>query len=351
MRTTAHLFFLVVMALGGPNLAWAQADPEKKETDPQAAAATASAVIQLHMMDGSTLLGRLSTPDIEVETPYGTLKIPVDSVRSFTPGLISHPDVARNIDALIEDLGSNQFNQREVAQKELQKMGASIRLELARRAEDPDTERRARIKQLLEELDTQSDEGEDESATTGSGAEVVFVQKDTVETAEFTVVGRIVQQSFTIETPYGGFTAKLGDIRRGQRSTSVQDVRKSVNVPGMNMAPSNMITSGVRVEKGDRITITAEGSVTMSPWGNQAITTPDGAPNFGWFLNNEIANGSLVFKIGSSGPVQKAGSKRTVVADRTGVIYFGMAMQGDYANGNFQFPGEFKVKLVVKRKG
>jgi hypothetical protein len=109
-----------------------------------------------------------------------------------------------------------------------------------------------------------------------------------------------------------------------------------------------MKDSGIRLEKGDRVTITADGTIMMTPWGNQAVSSPEGSPNYGWYVQNRIAGGALVGKVGSSGTVFRIGSKYSFTADRTGTLQMAVGMQNDFANQ--QFPGEYKVRVNVKRK-
>jgi hypothetical protein len=176
-----------------------------------------------------------------------------------------------------------------------------------------------------------------------------MIQHDTVETTEFTVVGRIVPKSFTIESPYGPLTVKLSDIRRGQREvTQLEVLRKSLAVEGTHMVFMGLKASNVKVERGDKVTITAGGTVTMTPWGNRAFSTPDGGANFGWYIEGQIPGGALVAQIGESGPIFKIGSKHTFTADRAGVLQFGIALAGNHANQTF--PGQYTVKIVVRRK-
>lgn len=304
-------------------------------------------LIRLHLMDGSTISGKLSIAEIEVSTPFGKLQVPIRSIRSFTPGLTSHPELARNVDDLIEDLGSSNFPKREAAQKSLLKLGLPVRGELERRADDQDNERRTRIKELLEQLDEQA-ESDEESDEPRNDARVL-IRHDQVETADFTIVGQIVPQKFAIASQYGPLSVKLSDIRRGEREPSTGgDIRKSLKMDGTHIVPNNMLASGIKLEKGDRVTVTAEGQITMTPWGNQASSNPDGAQNYGWYQANVIPIGALVGKIGGQGVIFKVGTKSSFVADKAGTFYFGMAMMPDYANQ--QFPGEYRIKLRVQRK-
>lgn len=321
----------------GPIMAQPPKDATASTADPE--------VLRIHLMDGSQIGGKLATRELEVETAYGKLTIPVTAIVSLTPGLGSHPQVGQNLDELIEKLGSPVFAEREAAQKALAAMGPSIRVKLARAAEDTDTERRSRAKSILEEFDQADEEADNDEQSPAPR----LIERDTIETVDFTVVGKIVPQEFEIASQYGVLKVKLSDIRRIERETTAKrDTQKTVTVEGTNLVMRNIKDSGVRLERGDKITITADGTITMTPWGNQALSTPDGAPNYGWFVPNKISGGTLVGKIGPQGNVFRIGSKHTFTADRAGVLQLAVAMQGDPQNQ--QFPGEYRVKIRVKRK-
>ncbi len=310
--------------------------PKAPPADPEA--------LKIHLMDGSLISGKLAAKQIVVETQFGSLTVPVLSIRSFTPGLRSHPKVEQNITELIDKLGSPVFGEREAAQKTLAQMGPTVRLQLERAANDPDTERKSRIKTLLDEFD-QSEEDAENSEDVARA----LIDRDTIETTEFTVVGKIAQDTFDIVSRYGALSVKLSDIKRVDRELGEkEDLRKLVTVNGSHIIHRAMKDSGIRLEKGDKVTITADGTIMMTPWGNQAISTPEGAPNYGWYMANRIAGGALVGKVGSSGTVFKIGSKYSFTADRSGTLQMAVAMQNDFANQ--QFPGEYKVRVSVKRK-
>lgn len=332
-------------AIGGLASGVARADdPPKAEEETKKAPADPE-VLRVHLMDGSQIGGKLAAKEIEVETSFGSLKIPVANIKSLTPGLGSHPKVTQDLTTLVEKLGSAVFGEREAAQKSLLEMGPSIRLQLERSANDPDTERKTRIKALLDEFDQmEADAAEDEA----NGAHKM-IERDTVETTDFTVVGRIVQQDFEIISKYGSINAKLSDIRRVERAIAEkEELQKTVTVDGNSIIHRGLKDSGIRIERGDKITITAEGNLQMTPWGNQAMSTPEGAQNFGWYVANKIAGGALVGKIGKSGQVFKIGTKYSGTAESSGTLQLAIAMQGDYANQHF--PGEYKVRIKVKKK-
>lgn len=301
--------------------------------------------IKLYLMDGSVIAGRLSMKEIGVETEFGNLSVPVESIKSLTPGLQSHPALAKQVSGLIADLGSGNYNDREKAQQALIKMGPSVRSELERYQSDNDVERRNRVKAILTEFDQLAD---DFDAVDETDAAPSMRQGDTIVTTAFTIVGKIVPQSFAIKSPYGELNVKLADIRKGERaSDEEEDIRKSFTVDGSHLATRGALNTGIRIQRGDTVTVSADGTITMTPWGNNAITTPDGAQNYGWFIPGQIPSGALVGKIGNDS-FTKFGSKTTFTAARSGVLQLAIGMQASHAQN--QFPGKYNVKVRVQRK-
>ncbi len=312
-----------------------QAEPASDPVDPD--------IVRLHLMDGSMITGKLSIAELQVETPYGTLTTPVRQLRSFTPGLINHPDLGKQIHDLIEALGSNQFETREKAQRALLKIGKPLRVELEKRLHDPDHERRTRIKGILDEFDEDTDDDSEESA----GATQTIMERDQVETSEFTIVGRILTPTLSITSNYGPLTVKISDVRRGERDAPRRsEIRRTIGVDGSCIVSKLMKDTRIHLERGDRVTITAEGSIIMAPWGNGATCGPDGAGNYGWYIQGQIPSGALVGVIGRGDSVFKLGSKASFTAERSGVLRLAIAMQSDYAEQNF--PGRYTVKIRVE---
>ena len=326
--------------------------PAADETAPQPGTPVGDPeLVKLFLMDGSVISGKLSLTLIEVQTDFGSLSVPVTSLRSFTPGLGSHPEMGKKLDDLIEALGTGDFSERELAQKTLIKMGTSIKGQLEQYESDPDNERRTRVKAVLNELEQISeDEEESEEGPESSGIQVAMIQRDTVETTEFTMIGKIVPQVFEITSLYGPLTVKIENIRRAQREfvAGKQEIRKSIKLTGTHLVQSDGNDTHIHLERGDQVSITAEGTMTMTPWGNQAVSTPDGAPMYGWYTANDIASGTLVARVGGKGRWFRVGSKHTFKADRAGNLQLAIAMQQEYANQNF--PANYSVKLRVKPK-
>lgn len=305
-----------------------------------------SRTMRLHLMEGSVVTGKLSTDTVTVETAFGKLDVPVANIVSFTPGLDSHPEESKKIGRLIQQLGSNAAAERDAAQRALSDMGKSIQPELARYAQDEDTERRTRIQKILAELE-EADEDDEQDPL----AAKPWLAQDSLETTLFTVVGKISPQTFDVQTQFGPLKVAIGDIRRGERELDLKpEIKKQLAVTGENLIQFTMQTSGVRIGRGDKVQITADGRLTMTPWGNNTFSTPDGSEQFQWYLPNQIAGGALVARIGTTGKVFKVGSKHTFTSTRAGILYFGIAMSPQFASQDYNYPGRYDVKIRVNAR-
>lgn len=319
--------------------------PTATKADRPAESVGSSRAIRLHLMEGSVVSGKLSIDSFQVETPFGNLQVPVANVVTITPGLDSHPDERKRIGRLIQQLGSNVAADRDVAQRSLTEMGITVQSELSAHLNDGDAERSQRLQKILAEIeDSSSDDDQDSAARP-------WIAQDTVETNLFTVVGRISPQTFSVHTQFGPLNVAISDIRRAEREPDAKpEIRKTVIVSGQNLVQLGMLSSGVRVTRGDKISVTADGKLTMSPWGNNAFSTPDGSEQFQWYLPNQIAGGTLVARIGNGGKVFKIGSKYASSAPASGILHFGIAMNPQFATTDYAYPGEYNVKIKVNPK-
>lgn len=303
--------------------------------------------IRLHLKDGSVIAGELSSPHISVTTEFGPLKIPIDKIVSFRPGLNSYPDLAAKINKLFEELGSTEYRARERSYKELLAYGDKIQNLLEQYDSDSNLERKNRVSQIRKEMDELRDD--DDEFELGP-ADRPWNRDDWITTTRFTIVGKIDIASFRVESKYGPLSVKLSDVQHAERPLSGRvEVRKSIEVSGANLVQRVWKSTGVRVTKGDEIMIRADGQITMTPWGNKH-STPDGGTQFGWYVQNQIAGGALCAKIGEQGETIKVGGRAKFVAKRSGILKFGVAMVPNYAQQNYNFPGHYDVQVKVRPK-
>jgi gas vesicle protein len=305
--------------------------------------------IRLHLQDGSVISGDLSVTEVTVETQFGKLTVPISKIRSFTPGLDSNKKAAEQINALIEKLGGDDYKTREQAHKELSAMGVRVQRELEKHVGSENAELKRHVSEILKELEEAAEEQADDDA--GSGGASPWIQLDTIVTTDFAVLGKVTPQDFTIDSKYGPLKIALGDITKAERETSARESYKTnMSVGGDTLAQRGFKSSGLKVQAGDKIVVKAEGSIVMSPWGSNAHSGPDGMPNYGWYIPNQIPGGALCARIGEKGQPFKVGRSLTFVAKNSGTLQFAIGIQGEYAGEGYQFPGEYKLKLRVDPK-
>jgi len=288
-----------------------QEAPEEDETPGDLAADVNIALVpsglRFHLWNGTIIVGQPSLDQIRMQTDFGPLDIPVDQITAIRPGLRSYPELAAHIQQLVEALGADQYEARQRARDELGSMGLMLAEQIKRFDDAGSAERRKHLEDLREELEVMAlDESDFDT-------EVVhpLIDGDAVETRQFTVIGQIEQQDLRVQTPYGELALRLSDIRRVDRpSPEGQIVRRTVTVEGANFIQNNTRSTGLQVKIGDTLVFRADGQIVMAPWGNNQFSTPDGSPNFGWYVANEIAGGALVGRIGDNGKPFLIGSRK-----------------------------------------
>ncbi|MGI8978897.1 MAG: hypothetical protein ACR2FY_06700 [Pirellulaceae bacterium] len=305
--------------------------------------------IRLHLQDGSVISGDLSVTEVTVETQFGKLTVPISKIRNFVPGLDSNKKAAEQINALIDKLGGDDYKTREQAHKDLAAMGVRVKNELEKHVASDNAELKRHVSEILKEMEEAAEELADDDS--GSASASPWILLDTVVTTDFTVLGKVTPQDFTIASKYGPLNIALGDITKAERESGAREsYRKNMSVGGDVLAQRGFKSSGIKVQAGDKIVVKAEGSIVMSPWGSNAHSGPDGMPNYGWYIPNQIAGGALCARIGEKGQPFKVGRSMTFTAKTSGTLQFAIGIQAEYAGEGYQFPGEYKLKLRVDPK-
>jgi hypothetical protein len=332
-------------------------DDDEKETDtadptqPTGVTAFAPPVpveprfVKIRLAEGSVILGKLSVDEIRVDTTFGQLTVPVDRLVSISPGLDSRSGLGDRVSQLIEDLGAEDFEVRESAQKELTKMGLPIHEELKRHRTDENAERARRVVMILGEFEKLSEEADDDGQTT-----VPWIRPDTVRTDSFVALGKVVQRDFTVDSQYGTITIPIGDVLEivRPRRNFREPVAKSLAVLGTNLAQLSYKSSGIRVEKGDKIVVSATGQINRGG-SSSYVSTPGGnASRFGThqMAGQQVAGGMLLATLDGGKSIVQVGGSKTFEAEKNGTLKFGIFMRPDYV-GQYQFQGKYELKIKV----
>ena len=118
-------------------------------------------------------------------------------------------------------------------------------------------------------------------------------------------------------------------------------------VDASNLPQIGMKDTGIRLQRGDRVSVTATGSIVMTPWGNNVTSSPDGAGMNVPFYANGIASGALIGRVGRTGEDFLVGSRNEFTAKTSGTLFLGVAMAHQFANQGYTFPGTYDVRIRV----
>lgn len=298
--------------------------------------------LRIQMWDGTVVSGIVNTPAIDVETEFGSLRIPIQRIVTFRPGTDSNPDLKKEVESLIDQLGDREFRTRETAHRRLVSMGPMIASLIRQYDDGGDAERKKHLTDIRKEIDALVEEAEEEGEQTDNS----LLKGDQIETPDFAIVGKIQQAQFQVESKIGELRIQLADIRKADRGDTPQSgaIRKRINVDGNAFFQKTPTKTKIRVSKGDTITISATGVVQWTNWSQTA--TPEGLPNQGnW---NGHANGSLIARVGEDGDFEFIGSDAKFTARKSGMLYLGVAMSDNYANNaGYRWVGKFKTKIKI----
>lgn len=315
------------------------------ETVEENAQTESGKLIRFRLWDGSVAIGELENPILHMQTDFGRLEIPVQKIRQFRPGLQSYPQVKQKIDTLVEQLGDREFEVRERAHRELAAMGVMISQLIPTYSDGGSAERKKHLTELKEEIDQLIEESEEFGADED---QVPLIELDAVNTGDFTVLGTIEEKEFVVRTKYGSLKIGLNDVQVAERAGKHRSpaIRKVVNIKGTQFMQTSPVSTGIRVQRGDKVSIRADGSVNWANWGN-ITSTPDGIGNQGQWNGHQC--GRLIARIGKNGPIVDVGSRGEFVVKTSGTLYLGIAMQDAYAqNEGYSFVGQYRARITVQ---
>ncbi len=294
------------------------------------------------LWDGSRIVGRPEIETIVVHTDYGTLNVPSRAVVRIVPGLRNRPEYAGQIEQWINNLSHEQFPKREKAQQQLLKQGPAIRNLLESHRHSNDAERQHRIQKILAEFN----ELEIERDKMGERMVEPIIEDDRVVTSTFTIVGRVDLKEMKVAAGFGSVTLAFANLSEmALVRTGREPVQKQFTITFQDQAGAADKNTGIRLQRGDRVIISASGQITMSAWSSSYKSTPEGLSNCGWYKNNEIYYGALTGRVGS-GNVFKVGTRHNFTAERPGLLKLGFAITSNYTN-NRAFPGQYEVRVRV----
>jgi hypothetical protein len=281
--------------------------------------------VELHLRDGSVLLGELSGVDaIALKTSYGTLSFPLTHILRVRAGFRLSKQDETDILAAIKDLDSDDFNVRGLAQRRLEERGAPAAAVLRDAKGKATPEVRNRVEAIMKKIAENNPR---------------LVLDDIIKSDEFEATGTLQFESLTVKSHIGDVKVKLEDMEALRFLANGTD--KSLTLEA-SAGLDAWVDTGIDSTSNEKISVICTGNVTMF---NNYQTTPDGNTNWG---NRPFLAGAVVGKLGESGkPFLIGAAKQFVPANRQRLFVKIFCPENVISGNSNPSTGEFRVRIAT----
>jgi hypothetical protein len=278
-----------------------------------------------HFIDGSVIRRVRLVENIDVQTRYGKLSIPVQDVRRIEFATRLPEEIARQIERAIDNLGNKTFAQREAASRELATLGARAHPAVKRASASPDKEVARRAREILAQI---------EQAV--PAAQLRPREQDMIYTGDSVLTGQVLTPSLKARTnTFGETQLAVAELQIIHLETQV----RSLTLEGTSFAPGDRrwIDTGIILDAGTDVRISTTGEMDVCPRAQpgQHRSGPDGNPSTR--MADGTCPGMLQARIGQHGTPFIIGSMHQAKAlTGSGKLYLsvvpfpGEQMQGSY---------------------
>ena len=283
---------------------------------------------------------RLLQENLEIVTKYGTLRVPTGEIRRIEFGIHPPADVVKAIDKAVKKLGQQSFEDREQGTNELVAIGAPAYLALYKASKSSDLEVANRAKTALMRIRQKVPEDQ-----------LRVRDDDWIQTAEFSVVGRITATTIKATTAVFGETdLKVADLRSIRSLGSQAEAEVTIDGGKYAINSTQWLDTGVELSLEDDLAITASGQVDLwaNGGGGQFITGPGGTWQGGRNTTGHPP-GALLGRIGENGPTFLIGESYRGVSKREGKLYLQISPSPYAQNGPSPVSGAYKVTITGGR--
>lgn len=320
------LLALALALAAGPGRAGGQAKDEKPKPD------SSPAEVIVRFNDGSVVRRVTFTESIEVMTKYGKLTIPATDIRRIDFGLHMADEDTRKLDDAIRLLGSDDFQKREAATKDLLSLGRLAYPALQKAAKDSDLERARRAQALLSGLKEKI-----------SSEQLSTRPEDLIYTRESVIAGKIVSGPIKGKTEYfGELVLKVGNLRSLHSTSGSGEQDVTLEAAKYGIQPNTWFDTEYLVGEDHTLVVTASGQIDLTPQQpGQFPSEPDGNRNAG--QNGQYIMGTLLGKVGESGKVFVVGKRYEGKPGVEGKLYLHVV---PVQYGGVPPSGSYKVKIA-----
>jgi hypothetical protein len=312
-----------------------------KAAAPVAKAAAATKEAEVRFVNGSTVFMTLLQEAIEVQTAFGKLTVPPRDIRAIEFGVHLPEGTEGKLEALLKQLGHNNYRLRDGAVKALAELGPYAYPALQRAAlikEQPEAAQRALAAIKLIERKVPA-------------RQLRLKEDDTIRTTKFTIVGRILNPTIKAKADYfGEVNLKPFQLHSIRCLEGAGEVEVVVDAAKHGSAPDQWLDVGFLVDPQLDLLITASGQVDLWPQGpGQYMAGPGGMAGGGGLRpvagpgGVAAGPGQLVGRIGEDGPAFLIGDRYSGRPARVGKLYLHIGP----SPWNNASTGSYRVKIVT----
>lgn len=301
-------------------------------------------VFTLNLKNGDKITGNIDVSEILLETDYGKLSFPIADINTINLGLMNSSfDKAKLLDLLDIIDSSNKSNTvKERAFDEIIKMNEGaipfIKSYLQNSKEFNNSD--LSVTTLYEVMLSKYNVTKNYSIYD----EIKFNEKNSIE-------GNYSFKNIILETQYGRIKIERKLIKSIDIKTISNDGFSKDNVFKIfsnkyvsGNQEKGWLNTGILVKKGNKIIITADGTIRLASLSGNTYTPDGGVNGTPGPLDKKINYGQLLFKVGQNGKVQKAGDNIKIEASKTGILYLSIFE----TVFNVANTGYYTAKVLVK---
>ncbi len=292
------------------------------------------------MRDGTRIAGHADVQTLRVTTAYGSLEVPIADIVQVRFSSPRDAQLGERIRALVEQLGSDEYDLREEASEGLRGIGVAALEILREAARSEDQEVKTRAEKLVAELEEELEELEEDERPF---LVALRGEEDEVVTLKFTAVGRVDLTRFSVSTPYGQLELDRNDILSIVfRPPPFRQHKFRIGGAKAYAGNNKWVDTGLKLTQGSFLKIIAAGSLNLSNYGTNC--SPDGAPGLPTTGLDSFPVGALVAKIGSKGKAFLVGSEYEGTANATGKLQLGISFKSGTMRGQFEVEVEVEIE-------
>jgi hypothetical protein len=281
------------------------------------------------LRDGTVLRKAHLRDGVVVATRFGKLTVPAADIRRIEFGRHLPAESAREVEGLVKQLGSAEYKQREAAGKRLVALGARAYPALQAAARGPDKEVAARARAAAEQVRKEA-----------PAEQLSVPEQDVVYTRDCVLAGRVEGEALRARTDsLGELSLRLAELR-ALHSAAVDRAEVAVEAAQFGAAAGTWADSGVTVEPGGGLVVSASGQVDLMPArAGQQVSGPAGYPAPG--RDAGYRAGTLLGRVGAEGEVFAVGQRYESRSPGAGRLYLRIV---PLAGGNGS-AGAYQVKM------